>query len=62
MFGISRRRGFQVLKEERGKVEVKVEVESRIRTWKENGLSWREIGRLYKKSHEWARRAAEGDT
>lgn len=54
-FGISRRRGFQVLQEER----VRGVEGSRVQGWKGKGLSWREIGRLYKRSHEWARGMAE---
>lgn len=51
----SRRTVFNVLAEERGQgVEG-----SRVRGWKKRGLSWREIGRIYKRSHEWARKMAE---
>ena len=54
-FGISRRRGFQVLAEERDRTGP-----DRVGYWLKKDLSLREVGRLMKVSHETVRKWTNG--
>ncbi|MGB3341277.1 MAG: hypothetical protein WBB37_07345 [bacterium] len=49
--GVSKVRIFQIVKQERTNLS-----KGRVKYWEEQGLSLREIARLYKKSHEAVRR------
>jgi hypothetical protein len=53
--GCSRRTVFNQLKEERDRGLG----QPRLQEWRAKGLSWREVGRLYRVSHEAARKAGE---